>query len=47
MVFFERLMNRIDDPADQAAIIAMADAMFALFGGLFAAIPMEAIDVAA
>lgn len=47
MVFFEKLMNRIDDPADRAAIVAMANAMFALFGGMFAAIPMEAIDVAA
>ncbi len=47
MVFFERLMNRIDDPADRAAIVTMANAMFALFGGLFAAIPMEAVDVAA
>ncbi len=47
MVFFEGLMNRIDDPADRIAIVAMAKAMFGLFGGMFAAIPMEAIDVAA
>lgn len=47
MVFFERLMNRIDDPTDRVAIVAMAKAMFGLFGGMFAAIPMEAIDVAA
>jgi pyrroloquinoline quinone (PQQ) biosynthesis protein C len=45
--FFETLMNRIDDPADQLAIIAMARAMFGLFGGLFASIPMETLDAAA
>ena len=45
--FFESLMNRIDDPADQAAIIAMAHDMFGLFGALFAAIPMETLDEAA
>ncbi|WP_010216438.1 AMP-binding protein [Sphingomonas sp. PAMC 26621] len=47
MVFFERLMNRIDDPGDQAAIIAMARAMFGLFGGLFAGIELETMHVAA
>lgn len=47
MVFFERLMNRIDDPRDQGAIIAMARAMFGLFGGLFASIQLEAMRVAA
>jgi len=41
MKFFEALMNRIDDPADQAAIVAMAKDMFRLFGGMFAAIELE------
>lgn len=41
MRFFETLMNRLTDPADQDAIVTMADDMFDLFGGLFAAIPME------
>jgi acyl-CoA synthetase (AMP-forming)/AMP-acid ligase II/pyrroloquinoline quinone (PQQ) biosynthesis protein C len=41
MVFFAKLMNEIDDPADQAAIIQMARDMFRLFGGLFAAIELE------
>ena len=41
MKFFECLMNRIEDPDDQAAIIAMAKDMFRLFGGLFAAIELE------
>ncbi|RZM16544.1 MAG: biliverdin-producing heme oxygenase [Sphingomonas sp.] len=47
MVFFEKLMNRIDDPDDQRAIIDMANAMFALFGGLFAGIELEATRVPA
>jgi long-subunit acyl-CoA synthetase (AMP-forming)/pyrroloquinoline quinone (PQQ) biosynthesis protein C len=42
MKFFERLMNRVDDPADQEAIIAMADDMFRLFGGMFGSIALEA-----
>lgn len=41
MKFFEGLMNRIDDAADQAAIIVMAKDMFRLFGGMFAAIELE------
>lgn len=47
MKFFERLMNRIDDPDDQDAIIAMARDMFALFGGVFASIELETTHVAA
>ncbi|TVV74462.1 AMP-binding protein [Sphingomonas solaris] len=47
MTFFARLMNRINDPVDQEAIIAMADAMFGLFGALFAGIELEAQRVAA
>ncbi|WP_219893425.1 AMP-binding protein [Aquisediminimonas profunda] len=47
MKFFARLMNSVDDPADQEAILAMAKAMFGLFGGMFASIPMEQFDEAA
>lgn len=47
MKFFERLMNRIDDPGDQQAIIDMAEAMFGLFGAMFAGVEMEAMNVAA
>ncbi|MES3101695.1 AMP-binding protein [Sphingomonas faeni] len=47
MVFFEKLMNRIDDPEDQRAIIDMANAMFGLFGALFAGIELEATRVPA
>ena len=45
--FFERVMNGIEDPADQAAIVAMARDMFGLFGGLFAGIQLEASREAA
>jgi acyl-CoA synthetase (AMP-forming)/AMP-acid ligase II/pyrroloquinoline quinone (PQQ) biosynthesis protein C len=47
MKFFERLMNTIDDPEDQQAITAMAHDIFGLFAGVFASIPMEALDEAA
>lgn len=40
MRFFENLVNGLDDRADEDAIIAMANEMFDLFAGLFAAIPM-------
>jgi len=41
MQFFERLVNRLDDPADQRAILTMASEIFELFAGIFASIPME------
>ena len=41
MQFFERLVNRLDDPADQRAILTMANEIFDLFAGIFASIPME------
>jgi len=46
MRLFETLVNALDDRDDEQAILTMADAMFDLFGGLFAAIPMEN-DIAA
>lgn len=39
MVFFQGLMDRVDDPADQDAIVAMAKQMFVLFADVFRAIP--------
>ncbi|MDI1295005.1 MAG: iron-containing redox enzyme family protein, partial [bacterium] len=45
--FFADLMNRISDPVDQAAIIAMARDIYRLFAAMFASIPMEALDAAA
>lgn len=47
MRVFEALMNEIEDPADAAAIIAMANDIFHLFSGMFAAIPMEGSSEAA
>ena len=47
MVFFEKLMNRIDDEGDRRAIIDMAKDIFRLFGGMFASIELEAPHVAA
>jgi acyl-CoA synthetase (AMP-forming)/AMP-acid ligase II len=37
--FFEELVNKIDDPEDQAAIIEVANNTFHLFGNLMGAIP--------
>jgi len=47
MKFFESLMNRIDDPSDQSAIVQMARDMFRLFGGMFASIEIEGVRDAA
>lgn len=39
--FYEKLVNRIDDPADQAAIIEVANNTFRLFANVLRAIPMQ------
>lgn len=46
LTFFETLMNQVDDPADQAAIIEVAKAIFERFANVFRAIPhvREAAD---
>jgi pyrroloquinoline quinone (PQQ) biosynthesis protein C len=41
MRFFEALVNGLADPADQDAIVTMANDIFDLFAGIFATIPME------
>ncbi len=41
MQFFQALMNRIDDPRDQADIIHMAKRMFVLFADVFRSIPHD------
>jgi len=41
MKFFEKTVNQVTDPADQAAIIEVAQNTFRLFANLFAAIPHE------
>jgi len=47
MRFFERLVNGLEDSADQEAILNMANEIFGLFAGIFAAIPMEPAHEAA
>jgi len=37
--FFEKLMNQVEDPADQAAIIEVAKAIFVRFAAMFRSIP--------
>jgi len=44
--FFARLMNAIDDPADQRAIVAMAREMYRLFADLFRSIDLGVRDAA-
>jgi hypothetical protein len=44
MRFFEALVNGFEDEADNAAVRDMAREIFALFGGMFAAIEMEPAD---
>jgi len=39
--FFEQLVNKVDDPADQAAIIEVAQNTFCLFANVMRAIPHE------
>jgi len=41
MKFFQSLMNRIDDPDDQQAIIHMANRMYRLYGDLFRNLPLD------
>jgi hypothetical protein len=39
MAFFEGLMNTVEDPADQAAIVHVARRVFVLFADMFRSIP--------
>ena len=41
MGFFEKLMNQIEDPDDQQAIIHMANMMYKLYGDVFRSIPLN------
>jgi len=45
MKFFEKLVNKIDNPADQHAIIHMAKRMFVLYGNVFRSIPRKGLEV--
>ncbi len=41
MQIFEKLMNRLDDPDDQAAVIETAKVMYRLYGDIFRGLPLE------
>lgn len=41
LVFFQKLMDEVEDPADQAAIIEVAGAIFERFANVFRAIPHD------
>jgi pyrroloquinoline quinone (PQQ) biosynthesis protein C len=41
MDFFQALMNRIEDTADQQAIIHTADMMYRLYGDVFLSLPLD------
>lgn len=44
---FRALMDRLDSPADQAAVMHMARVMYRLYGDVFRALPMEGSSHAA
>jgi pyrroloquinoline quinone (PQQ) biosynthesis protein C len=43
---FEQVMDRVEDPADQAAIIHVANRVYRLYGDVYRAIPLEASELA-
>lgn len=45
--FFENLMNRIDDPADQAVIVHAAQRFYRLYGDIFSSLDTPALQAEA
>jgi hypothetical protein len=43
LVFFQKLMDEVTDPDDQAAIIEVAKAIFERFADVFRAIPHDRV----
>ncbi len=41
MAFFEKLMNRLEDPEDQKAVIHCANMIYRLYGDIFRAMPLD------
>jgi thiaminase len=41
MEFYKKLMNRLDDPADQAAVLHTAKVVFRLYGDMFRSLPLS------
>jgi pyrroloquinoline quinone (PQQ) biosynthesis protein C len=44
--YFERAMNKVTDPVDQAAIVHVANQVYRLYGDVYRAIPNEAVSLA-
>ena len=42
MEFYRKLMNRLDDPADQAAVVHTAKVVYRLYGDMFRSLPLSA-----
>ncbi len=42
MKFFEDLMNRLENPDDQAAVVHTARVVYRLYGDLFRSLPLSA-----
>lgn len=42
MDFYKKLMNRLDDPADQAAVVHTAKVVYRLYGDMFRSLPLSA-----
>lgn len=45
--FFKKLMNRLDDPADQAAVVHTAKVVYRLYGDMFRSVPLSTAQEAA
>jgi hypothetical protein len=42
MKFFERLMDRLDDPDDREAVVHTARVVYRLYGDVFRSLPLPA-----
>lgn len=41
MEFYQKLMNRLDDPVDQASVVHTAKVVFRLYGDMFRSLPLS------
>ncbi|MFZ2319359.1 MAG: iron-containing redox enzyme family protein [Pseudomonas sp.] len=42
IAFYEKLMNRLDEPADKAAVVHTAKVVYRLYGDMFRSLPLSA-----
>ena len=42
IAFYEKLMNRLDEPADKAAVVHTAKVVYRLYGDMFRSLPLAA-----